>query len=57
MLALLSGLSLGDAAEALAITGNTARTHLKRVFAKTGVSRQSELIRVLVTGPAQVAPT
>ena len=57
VLALLSGLSLGDAAEALAITGNTARTHLKRVFAKTGVRRQSELSRVLVTGPAQVAPT
>lgn len=55
VLELLAGRSLGEAADELSISGNTARTHLKRVFAKMGVSRQSELIRVLVTGPAQIA--
>lgn len=56
VLALLAGSSLGEAAESLSISANTARTHLKRVFAKMGVKRQSELIRTLVTGPAQIVP-
>jgi DNA-binding CsgD family transcriptional regulator len=37
------GLRPGQAAEKLGITEETARTALKRVFAKVGVSRQSEL--------------
>lgn len=51
---LMRGASLHEAADRLAITANTARTHLKRIFAKTQVRRQSELIRVLSTGPANL---
>jgi DNA-binding CsgD family transcriptional regulator/PAS domain-containing protein len=39
-----SGLSPKSAAEKLGIAESTTRTVLKRVFAKTGVSRQSELV-------------
>lgn len=41
------GLAPRDAAEKLGITEETARTALKRVFAKIGVSRQSELTALL----------
>ena len=44
---LLQGLSLADAASALTISTHTARTQLKSIFAKTGVRRQSELLRLL----------
>jgi DNA-binding CsgD family transcriptional regulator len=49
--ALLQGLEVRDAAEALGITFETARFHLKRVFAKTGVGRQTELIRLMLSLP------
>ena len=42
-----TGLRTGQAAERLGITEETARTALKRVFAKVGVSRQSELAALL----------
>ncbi|MGY3581428.1 DNA-binding CsgD family transcriptional regulator/PAS domain-containing protein [Bradyrhizobium sp. USDA 4341] len=42
-----SGLPPKEAAERLGITDATARTVLKRVFSKVGVSRQSELVAVL----------
>lgn len=42
-----SGLSPKDAAERLGITEETARSVLKRVFAKVGVSRQSELAAMM----------
>ena len=41
---LLAGLSLRQAAEELGIRESTARSHLKRVFLKTGARRQSDLI-------------
>jgi len=44
---LAAGESLDAIADALAITYETARTVLKRVFAKVGVSRQSELVALL----------
>ena len=50
--ALAEGESLEEAAELLGITRNTARTHLKRIFAKTGTNRQGALVRLLLTGPA-----
>ena len=50
--ALAAQISRGDgiqaAAERLSISGNTARTHLSRIFDKTGTSRQAELVRLLV---------
>lgn len=42
-----SGFSPRDASVRLGITEETARTALKRVFAKAGVSRQSELVALL----------
>ena len=42
-----SGVPPRDAAERLGITEETARTALKRVFSKTGVTRQSELAALL----------
>jgi DNA-binding CsgD family transcriptional regulator len=42
-----TGLGTGQAAKRLGITEGTARTALKRVFQKVGVSRQSELAALL----------
>ena len=42
------GRSVSSAARELGITINTARTHLKRLYSKTGTSRQSELVHLLV---------
>lgn len=46
------GLTLAEIAERLEITANTARTHLQRIFDKTGVHNQSALVRVLLTAIA-----
>jgi DNA-binding CsgD family transcriptional regulator len=46
--ALLEGGSVDTVADRLCISRNTARTHLQRLFAKTGTSRQADLIRVLL---------
>ncbi|MGO4671057.1 helix-turn-helix transcriptional regulator [Bosea sp. 2RAB26] len=43
-----AGLAPRNASQALGISEETARTTLKRVFAKVGVSRQSELSALLV---------
>lgn len=45
--ALAAGTSLNEAAKAAAITVKSARTYLERIFAKTGVHRQSELVALL----------
>lgn len=47
---LLDGLSVEEAAEALAISRHTARSQLRAIFAKTGVTRQTELMRKLLRG-------
>ena len=52
--ALASGFSLEDAAHSIGIAVNTARTHLKHIFIKTGAKRQSELIHQVETGPASL---
>lgn len=50
---LLEGASLSAAATNLAISLHTARVHLRNIFAKTGVSRQTDLMRLLLgTGAA-----
>jgi DNA-binding CsgD family transcriptional regulator/PAS domain-containing protein len=51
---LLAGRTLGDTAGALGIASSTAKSHLDAIFAKTGVTRQADLVR-LGTGP--VPPT
>jgi len=48
------GLSLVDISARMGITANTARTHLNRIFDKTGVRTQPALVRVLLTA---MAPT
>jgi len=45
---LVNGSSLDEAAEALHVRRNTARAHLRAIFSKTGVSRQTELVRLLL---------
>lgn len=44
---LAQGAILADAASALDITYNTARSHLRAIFAKTGTHRQVELVTLL----------
>ncbi len=46
--ALAGGRSMDEAAAALGIRVTTARAHLRAIFAKAGVSRQAELIRMLL---------
>lgn len=43
------GLGLTEAAEALGVSVNTARTHLGRIYAKTGVNSQVALVRMLMS--------
>jgi DNA-binding CsgD family transcriptional regulator/PAS domain-containing protein len=48
---LSEGKSIEQAAEEMAITCETARTHLRRIFSKTGTSRQTELILLMARLP------
>jgi DNA-binding CsgD family transcriptional regulator len=43
---LLAGQTLQQVAEVLGVARSTARTHLDNIFAKTGVARQADLIRM-----------
>jgi DNA-binding CsgD family transcriptional regulator len=47
--ALVDGKRLKGYADDAGITLNTAKTHLKQLFAKTGSERQSDLVRMFVT--------
>jgi DNA-binding CsgD family transcriptional regulator/PAS domain-containing protein len=47
------GLEVRDVAERLKTTLETARFHLKRVLAKTGTRRQTELMRLMLSLPGQ----
>jgi DNA-binding CsgD family transcriptional regulator len=49
MMSLGSGKARLDASASLGMSENTVKTHLARIFAKTGTSRQSDLVRVLNT--------
>jgi DNA-binding CsgD family transcriptional regulator/PAS domain-containing protein len=44
---LAGGATLSETAETLDISANTARTHLARIFSKTGVTRQADLIALV----------
>jgi DNA-binding CsgD family transcriptional regulator len=52
---LLEGIEVREAAEHLHITIGTARFHLKRVLAKTGSHRQTELLRLMLSLPVRDA--
>ncbi|NLP64838.1 helix-turn-helix transcriptional regulator [Paraburkholderia sacchari] len=47
-LLLAEGITLDEAAEELSIRKNTARAHLRSIFSKTGVTRQTSLVRLLL---------
>ena len=51
----VDGHDLSSAADLLGISINTARTHLQRMFDKTGVRSQPALVRVLLSAVAPVA--
>ncbi len=51
---LSNGLSLEEAAESLGIKRNTARAHLRSIFSKTGVRRQTELVRIFLNSVASL---
>jgi DNA-binding CsgD family transcriptional regulator len=52
---LANGLTLDEAAAQLGVSRNTARAHLRAVFAKTGVTRQSGLVRLILNSVATFA--
>ncbi len=52
---LLAGVSLEEAAHQTGVTLSTARTYLKRAFAKTGTTKQSELISLIMRSTFGVA--
>jgi DNA-binding CsgD family transcriptional regulator len=51
-IALVQGKSVEEYALETGISSNTARTHVKRIYSKTGVRRQSELVRLLLKSSA-----
>ncbi len=53
-LLLARGLPLADAAQSLGISQHTARAQLKSIFAKAGVTRQAELVRLLLKSVASL---
>lgn len=46
---IVGGEDLPSASEAMGITINTARTHLSRIYAKTGINSQTALVRTLLS--------
>jgi DNA-binding CsgD family transcriptional regulator len=53
--ALADGSSLVEAADHLGIAHNTARTHLRATFSKTGARRQSQLVRLIQASLAELS--
>lgn len=51
---LSEGASLAEAAALLNISEHTARTYSKRIYSKTGTSRQAELVQVILASVARV---
>ena len=49
---LANGLTLDEASDALGISHNTARAHLRSTFSKTGVTRQTMLVRLILRSVA-----
>jgi len=45
--ALFAGTSLGESANAIGVSRNTAKIHLKNIFEKTGVARQADLVKLV----------
>jgi DNA-binding CsgD family transcriptional regulator len=56
LLALAQGLAAREAADMLGISEPTVRTHVQRMLAKTGASRQAELLQLLERCAPPVGP-
>jgi DNA-binding CsgD family transcriptional regulator/PAS domain-containing protein len=54
LLALAQGLGGKEAADMLGISEPTMRTHLQRIFSKTGTARQADLVRLLQNSTPQI---
>lgn len=52
VIALVSGQTLEAVAAATGTSPNTLKNHLKAVFRKTGATRQAELMKLVLSGPA-----
>ncbi|MFT4614829.1 MAG: DNA-binding CsgD family transcriptional regulator [Bacteroidia bacterium] len=52
---LAKGQTLDEAAQGMQVSRNTARAHLRAVFSKTGVTRQSGLVRLILSSVAPLA--
>jgi DNA-binding CsgD family transcriptional regulator len=48
-LAASSGLTIPETAHRLGLSPNTVKTHLRKIFAKTGTNRQAELARLIAS--------
>jgi DNA-binding CsgD family transcriptional regulator len=56
LLPLLEGKEISDIADQLGITRATAKSHLDRLFAKTGTNRQAELVQRVLKAIPPVRP-
>jgi DNA-binding CsgD family transcriptional regulator len=52
-LLLCDGKSLGEISDQQSISTNTLKTHLSRIFMKTGTSRQAQLVKLLLSLPPE----
>lgn len=52
---LTNGLTLDEASTQMGVSRNTTRTHLRAVFSKTGVTRQTGLVRLILKSVAPLA--
>ncbi len=52
---LANGVSVIETAHRLGIAENTVRAHLRSIFAKTGASRQSQLVHLIHTSLPELA--
>ncbi len=52
LMMLVQGLTVAEACDALGVTEPTVKTHLSRLFAKTGTNGQSDLMRLAVSALA-----
>ena len=57
LLAMSPGLGVKEAAEMLGIAETTAKTHLQHIFAKTGTSKQTELMHLFMSSAPPVMMT
>jgi DNA-binding NarL/FixJ family response regulator len=55
LLAMAPGLCVKEAAETLGISENTVKTHLKHIHSKTGISKQTELLRLFMSATPPVS--